>query len=107
MTFSPRLLLWSAAVAVCALAPMTAAQSGSASITLVTTVAELRDALDSGAQHIEITEHLDLTGEPPVPRPVNQELFWVKPSTQSIRVRPAIHVSSAALHVDMRKDIPS
>ena len=57
-------------------------------ITRVASGSELLAALKRGDAHIQITEHLDLTGVTThiAYGAVNQELFWPKPSTRSIRV---------------------
>jgi hypothetical protein len=62
---------------------------GAEKINTVSTPEQLKYALDNGATHIEVTEHLDLTaldasaGSPPG----SPDLFRPSPATHSIRVR--------------------
>ena len=58
-------------------------------VTVVTTAEGLRAALDVGAQHIEIHEHLDLTGLEL--EAANRILGVIPESVRSIRVRNRSH----------------
>jgi hypothetical protein len=54
------------------------------SVTTVTTAEELKAAIDGGAGHVHITNHLDLTA---LPDSATQDLFAPGPLLQSVTVR--------------------
>ena len=56
-------------------------------ITLVATGDQLEAAIERGDAHIEIISHLDLSQARRRPGSYNHEVFWPRPSTQTIRVR--------------------
>jgi hypothetical protein len=54
------------------------------SVTMVTTAEELKAAMDGGARHVHITNHLDLTT---LTASTNDSLFGPGPLLQSVTVR--------------------
>jgi hypothetical protein len=77
-----------------------AVATGSEKVVSVATSYEFQEALRTGARHIDITEHLDLTNEEVAFEDDYGDSYklQVLPSTWSIRVRPPC--SSLALTVD-------
>jgi hypothetical protein len=77
-----------------------------AKITTVNTPTALKLALDRGAEHIEITQHLDLTTLPSsVGSPNNDpDLFRPLPNTRTIRVRS--HLTAVMLFLLRSQEDP-
>lgn len=65
-----------------------------ATVHRVGTAGQLKDALESGAARVHVTQHLDLRGLPAAPKPSDCRgtnctlpLFWGPPALQSLTVR--------------------
>lgn len=65
------------------------AQPAEDAVTAVATPAQLQNAIQQGARHIEITAHMDLTSLDAAPNPGDILLGYFSDTTRSIKVCPA------------------